>query len=1130
MAKKDNKKNEKKKEGSGCLKGILIIIMIIIMLGLGVLATLNGILDLIKGVVTGIVDGTLDFLAHPFKNTISGLYKMDNFMSGLVNQKFDGHGLELTQNKQLVIINQEDFEKMAASLEQSISRNIAGLDDIMLKKILLAYNMGNYSKDADIIIELDEDEYNAAKKDPTLYKPFDICKGNDIKQFELPSNIVENTAGGFKLVTNAILDFLSGKNAVENAKAEIEDINKKINKYYLKANGILNFVNEDNEKLVYYNEEVLKKLYEDHYLAKVDTRNPDYAESVWKYLGKCYTDGTNGIKMYSHEKIEETVTNWEFRDDELIDGIKINRLTNLDVSKTRELQNIEYYSLVSEYATPLEFMVNLMEITSSKDFLNSFIEKVANETEITIKVYKTGYSQCEETTEEIKETTRITAEAKVDVEIKEVYKEFTDEEGKTKHKWTTDGIEELKVECSIEDVDGVVDKINRIVTITNVPEDVECVRLKLHKGEGDYETKTIREVKIDEDDNRYFEFSDKESFMDKYKEKDNECKIYQVTTTLSSEFKNDISLENVKTWYATMTFNNTKRTDTTYETLNEDGKIVSTEKDSPIMVSTSKDSEIYIKDESNKDTIFNEESTVAGLVLGNVGNKLDDWYSNLTSDNIFYYTTGGPLTDLVYKWLKEDEGNKISEIEECINIKLTYAVNEGILDEWFKDKYTPVKLESIYDEYKIGKMYTSISTSLEAGPRTVEDNSELFLSLLRNNNNGVYSDKAKYDPTGKNVKYDSVYGGEVKVGELLLSGEEIMYELLESSQNTQGLTIVMKTIMDKYKTGSSSTIDWDFNIYELNDSTSIIGDTLEEKLWCTLRNQGLSEIAVAAIIGNIYGNPDFNENELTDTSKEAIGLLQWTGPRKIGLISYAKEKGIKDVNINIQIEYLLGEITELGGCRGHAIYQLKDVVYDKEYTVDDWKKAEDIETATKSFYYIFNQPEEALSDFTTRINKSTMYYNKYEGKTIEDITGINQKQLSIAEIAANSEEYGIKAKEGYCLGWVNDVYEAAGVTVERKDCAYCSGHFFGVSKDFSIIPTGAAVYGESSSAAGKIYGHVGIYLGDGKVADNLGYVRITTLDKWRENYPNGCWGWTSSTPVNSNYPVIKGLIHAGRHD
>lgn len=216
---------------------------------------------------------------------------------------------------------------------------------------------------------------------------------------------------------------------------------------------------------------------------------------------------------------------------------------------------------------------------------------------------------------------------------------------------------------------------------------------------------------------------------------------------------------------------------------------------------------------------------------------------------------------------------------------------------------------------------------------------------------------------------------------------------------------------------------------------------------------------------------------------------------------------------------------------GYAKYQLENVTYNGvTYEPNNWKQATTAESAAETFAYTFKKPEEKLEDISDRKQKAVEYYDKYSGMTIEEISGVNQTQLDIVEVAKNSSTYNIETEDGYCLRWVNDVYEAAGANVERKDCAYCSGYFYGVSKDFSIIPIGAAVYGESNTNAGKIYGHVGIYIGNGKIADNIGYVRVTTLSEWISKYPNGCWGWTSSTPVNSAYPVTQGLIHAGRHD
>ena len=182
-------------------------------------------------------------------------------------------------------------------------------------------------------------------------------------------------------------------------------------------------------------------------------------------------------------------------------------------------------------------------------------------------------------------------------------------------------------------------------------------------------------------------------------------------------------------------------------------------------------------------------------------------------------------------------------------------------------------------------------------------------------------------------------------------------------------------------------------------------------------------------------------------------------------------------------------------------------------------------------HYFKTNPSVGRAEANWKLFHEGIYVDK-SGNQIIGISGseeANELQLKIVAVAQNSAAYGISARGGYCLAWVNDVYEAAGVAVERKCCAYCSGYNFGVSKDFSIIPVGAAVYGESFTQAGRIYGHVAIYIGNGQVVDNIGYVRTTSLENWISSYPDGCWGWTSSTPVNPAYPVTKGLIHAGRH-
>lgn len=87
---------------------------------------------------------------------------------------------------------------------------------------------------------------------------------------------------------------------------------------------------------------------------------------------------------------------------------------------------------------------------------------------------------------------------------------------------------------------------------------------------------------------------------------------------------------------------------------------------------------------------------------------------------------------------------------------------------------------------------------------------------------------------------------------------------------------------------------------------------------------------------------------------------------------------------------------------------------------------------------------------------------------------------------------------GWCAMWVSQVYQNAGL-------GYIGGNAndmyrnYTFTSDRSKLKVGMLVAVESSSSgstAGLTYGHVGIYIGDGKVIDNIGHIRVTTIDDW----------------------------------
>lgn len=85
-----------------------------------------------------------------------------------------------------------------------------------------------------------------------------------------------------------------------------------------------------------------------------------------------------------------------------------------------------------------------------------------------------------------------------------------------------------------------------------------------------------------------------------------------------------------------------------------------------------------------------------------------------------------------------------------------------------------------------------------------------------------------------------------------------------------------------------------------------------------------------------------------------------------------------------------------------------------------------------------------------------------------------------------------------CAAWVTGVYQAAGAPALPYGNAIDMWNTYKGTGGSSMenIPPGAIVCGSGSGYMGSLYGHVGVYLGDGMVAHNAGYHSIQTLEEW----------------------------------
>lgn len=102
---------------------------------------------------------------------------------------------------------------------------------------------------------------------------------------------------------------------------------------------------------------------------------------------------------------------------------------------------------------------------------------------------------------------------------------------------------------------------------------------------------------------------------------------------------------------------------------------------------------------------------------------------------------------------------------------------------------------------------------------------------------------------------------------------------------------------------------------------------------------------------------------------------------------------------------------------------------------------------------------------------------------------------------------------GLCAMWVSQVYNAAGYgypggNANNMYWNFCTSSNKGDLQAGMIV----AVSTWTGTSAGRVYGHVGIYIGGGMVMHNVGSIQTMSLDAWINTYGTTVtprWGWAA---------------------
>lgn len=317
-----------------------------------------------------------------------------------------------------------------------------------------------------------------------------------------------------------------------------------------------------------------------------------------------------------------------------------------------------------------------------------------------------------------------------------------------------------------------------------------------------------------------------------------------------------------------------------------------------------------------------------------------------------------------------------------------------------------------------------------------------------------------------------------------------------------------------------------------------------------LLDKGYNKAQTAAIIANAQAesgcNPTSDENMsglYNYAYERAIGLFQFTdcGASSSSLTSreatdymaYASAAGRDWTDVDTQLDWFVStaEGRWMTGFRqiyyddAYPEYANVDVSYGAFMAETDVAKAtfgmmagyEGPSASVSSAYLNTSgtQPDECAAHFYVRL---AVAQEVYAALTASSGSGQELAAASAAQQAiVSSCESTPSPGAGLCAAWVSNVFSNAGAGDFGGNACdmywqYCTSSDRDSLKVGMIVAVPSAPY----TAASVTYGHVAIYVGDGKVMQNVsGNVKVTNLDDWIAEYNESPkWGWLGNKDLS----------------
>lgn len=284
---------------------------------------------------------------------------------------------------------------------------------------------------------------------------------------------------------------------------------------------------------------------------------------------------------------------------------------------------------------------------------------------------------------------------------------------------------------------------------------------------------------------------------------------------------------------------------------------------------------------------------------------------------------------------------------------------------------------------------------------------------------------------------------------------------------------------------------------------NLFGDSNAEKIWNFFAEKGLSEEAIAGIMGNLHVESGYDPKSHQIGGGPGRGLLQWTEhERWQGVLKYARDNDTDEWTIETQLNFFW-EVEAQDSYHLQLMRNKYGMSFEEFKKLGDYKKAADVfegvyeRAGQPNMSERYNQAKIALDSFGGKGGGEGSGYGK-DRQIVDILKAWKQRPTRFAKNSGRTAR-DIQSGKFDAASFIHRVYSEANIQIgPLEDINQKELLRYGVKIGFDELRTGDIVFFDMH----RTYAHAAIYIGNDRCigmnpGEGVSLINLNT-SPWRE--------------------------------